>query len=122
MTPATANRASSDLRSTRCEQRRALRTATPRDFVRTLIDPPPELASFTLRHLFGGRGSASWTAANRPIPRFGPGRLEAALRSLRCRGYEWAVTETRLRELNEPQRRLLAQVVVDYAPESWRKR
>lgn len=109
-----------DVIATRKLQRESLRSARPRDFVRTLIDPPSELASYRLIRLFGG--SSSNGAPHRPIPGFGPKRLEEALESLRDRGHRWAVSDARLRDLAPNQRRLIARTVLEFAPAAWRDR
>lgn len=115
--PALANRASSHLRSTRAKQRQELRDASPQEFVRALIDPPPELASFKLIHLFGG---VQKRGCSRPIPLYGVTKIEDTLRSLRRKGHEWASSDVRLRSLSRSQRRLLVAAVLSHAPRGWR--
>lgn len=105
------------VRVARAQTRNGLRGASPREIVRALVDPPPELAGSRLRPLFGAtdRGHNSGL-----IVRFGPARLERALNryneSSVCRDI---TCEHRLCDLTERERRALARAVIAEAPRSW---
>lgn len=92
------------VRLDRAAQRVALRNARPGVIAAALIDPPPKLASYRLRDLFG-RCTI--------VVGFGPARLAAALRSIEWKhplGRRWS-DALRLRDLTRGERQWLAMAI-----------
>lgn len=109
-----ATAASSVLRSERRRQRLALREAPPSEVVRAIVDPPPELASYRLIHLFGNTYGGA-------IPGFSTGRLRAALRRLNREnpyGRRWS-EQIRLGGLSRGDRQLLVAAITRHSPPTW---
>jgi hypothetical protein len=107
------NARSSEIRSNRRRQREELRSFTPDQFVSTIVDPPAELATFTLHHLFrGGRGLGA-------VPGFGEKRFTRLLHKLQANGQWWARPDVRLSALTPVQRKALAEAVLELAPRPW---
>lgn len=110
-----ANQRSAQVRTTRRQQRAKLRGRPPREVIPTLLDPPPELASYTLQVLF----ASGVDRARGVIPMFGHNKLHRVLVKLRSEGHHWAQGEKRLRDLTRQQRHLLVSALMQFAPVKW---
>jgi hypothetical protein len=109
------NARSSEIRSNRRRQREELRSVTPEQFVSTIVDPPHELATFTLHSLLRVKGRRRSGA----VPGFGEKRFTRLLHKLQANGQWWARPDVRLGALTKQQRRALTEAVLELAPRPW---
>jgi hypothetical protein len=93
---------------TRARQKKALHKAPLALQLRTLLDPPKELATYKLSNLFCHRKSI--------VPYFGPTRAEDAMLTLSRKGMRAWHTGLRLGELTERERKLLVDEIVRRIP------
>lgn len=102
-------------------QRNELRHSPARVLIPALIDPPPELGTYSLRTLFGREHA---NAVNTGLIRYvGPRALALAMREIEAQnplGRRWRPS-LKLGELTRPERIRLVRAIVKRAPKSWRE-
>lgn len=108
-------------KAARARQRRALRGQPPAVIAAAIVNPPRELAGYTLRQLFGPPGGRGERGV---VPGVGESALRRVLRHL---AYEDPTNfrrdwnpELRLRELTPRERERLVLALIDAAPPRWK--